>query len=159
MSKRFPVCPQSGRIVHPRTLPSTYWTTFECGGNEIVTHYLATLDISTFDPKAPPPKTLAFREIVDAGRAPEDAELQDAIDKIQAQQKLDQPPAAVTVDAIISASRSYEFNNWLRDKKNRRSIPHRFEAIGCVPVRKFGRLGRPVGSRNQQDAGQRRQDR
>ena len=36
--------------------------------------YLAELDISGFDPKAPPPKTPAFWDIVDAGRAPEDAE-------------------------------------------------------------------------------------
>jgi hypothetical protein len=34
-----------------------------------VAAYLATLDISTFDPKAPPPKTDAFWAIVDANHA------------------------------------------------------------------------------------------
>ena len=35
-----------------------------------------------FDPKAPPPKTPAFWDIVDANRAPEDAELADVLDKL-----------------------------------------------------------------------------
>ena len=37
--------------------------------------------ISAFDPKAPPPKTAAFWDIVDANRAPEDAELADVLDQ------------------------------------------------------------------------------
>ena len=45
-----------------------------------VAAYLASLDISAFDAKAPPPTTAAFWEIVDANRAPEDAELADALD-------------------------------------------------------------------------------
>ena len=52
------------------------------GGREIVAHYLATLDLSGFNPKAPPPKTEAFWEIVDASRAPEDAEMADALDEL-----------------------------------------------------------------------------
>ena len=56
-----------------------YWTSlyhwYAHGGNEIVAHYLAELDLTDFDPKAPPPKTEAFWEIVDAGHAPENAEL------------------------------------------------------------------------------------
>ncbi len=38
--------------------------------------------ISPFDPKAPPPKTPAFWDIVDANRAPEDAELADVLDEL-----------------------------------------------------------------------------
>ena len=37
---------------------------------------------SGFDPKAPPPKTPAFWAIVDANRAPEDAELADVLDAL-----------------------------------------------------------------------------
>ena len=63
-----------------------YWTTlwgwYESGGYEHVAAYLAELDISKFDPKAPPPKTAAFWDIVDASRAPEDAELADVLDKL-----------------------------------------------------------------------------
>ena len=38
-----------------------------------VAAYLRELDISGFDPKAPPPKTAAFWDIASASRAPEDA--------------------------------------------------------------------------------------
>jgi hypothetical protein len=86
----------------PRTkedFPSGYWTGiyqwFAAGGNEIVAHYLAALDLSDFNAKAPPPKTRAFWEIVDASRAPEDAEMADAIDALG-------KPDAVTVQDVLS---------------------------------------------------------
>ena len=53
------------------------WGWYDDGGFEHVAAYLAELDISGFDPKAPPPKTSAFWDIVNANRAPEDAELAD----------------------------------------------------------------------------------
>ena len=53
------------------------WTWYEAGGFGHVAAYLRTLDIADFNPKAPPPKTEAFWEIVNANRAPEDAELAD----------------------------------------------------------------------------------
>jgi hypothetical protein len=62
-----------------------YWTKlwgwYENGGYGHVAAYLAGFDISGFDPKAPPPKTAAFWDIVAASRAPEDAELADVLDK------------------------------------------------------------------------------
>ena len=93
----------------------------------IVAHYLATLDLSRFDSKAPPPKTQAFWEIVDSSRAPEDAELADALDALG-------KPAAVTLSAILVRA-APDFSEWLRDRKNRRKIPHRFDECGYVPVR------------------------
>src|SRR5262249_50744148 len=56
------------------------WAYYDNGGDRHVAAYLKTLDLSDFRAKAPPPKTLAFWEIVNASRAPEDAELQDALD-------------------------------------------------------------------------------
>jgi hypothetical protein len=53
------------------------WEWYETGGYGHVAAYLAGLDLSGFDPKAPPPKTQAFWDIADANRAPEDAELAD----------------------------------------------------------------------------------
>lgn len=50
------------------------------GGNEHVAAYLAGIDLSGFDSKAPPPKTQAFWEIANANRAPEDVELADVLD-------------------------------------------------------------------------------
>ena len=97
------------------------------GGFEHVAAYLRTLDISEFDPKAPPPKTAAFWAIVDASQAPEDAELADALEDIGS-------PDTITLAKIISAAQggSYEF---LTDRKNRRAIPHRMESCGYLPVR------------------------
>ena len=111
------------------------WGWYDAGGDGHVAAYLATLDISTFDPKAPPPKTAAFWAIVDANRAPEEGELQDLLDKIG-------NPDAVTVNQITKAASGtdhLDILNWLADRKNRRAIPHRFDAAGYVPVRNDAR--------------------
>ena len=109
-----------------------YWTTlwrwyYGEGGNGHVAAYLAGLDISDFDPKAPPRKTQAFWEIVDASRSPEDGEMQTAIDRLDA-------PNALTISEIISQADA-DFAIYLRDRKNSRRIPHRLEACGYVAVR------------------------
>jgi Family of unknown function (DUF5906) len=103
------------------------WKWYENGGDSHVAAYLMHSDISGFDPKAPPPKTAAFWAIVDAGRAPEDAELADAIDLRGG------PPAFVLADLLGHVSS--EFADWLQDRKNRRIIPRRIETCGYVPVR------------------------
>jgi Family of unknown function (DUF5906) len=59
------------------------WSWYDRGGDRHVAAYLAELDISKFDPKAPPPKTAAFWDIVDASRAPEDAELADVLGRLR----------------------------------------------------------------------------
>jgi hypothetical protein len=97
------------------------------GGNEHVADYLMNINLSDFDPKAPPPKTAAFWAIVDASRAPEDAELQDVLDKLG-------NPDATTI-ARIACKASDSFQVWISDRKNRRSIPHRLEACGYIQVR------------------------
>jgi Family of unknown function (DUF5906) len=111
--------------------PATYWTAiyrwFANGGIEIVAHYLATLDISGFDPKAPPPKTPAFWEIVDSSRSLEDAEMADALDKLGS-------PPAITLGSIVARA-APDFADYLRDRRNRRKIPHRLDECGYVPVR------------------------
>jgi hypothetical protein len=108
-----------------------YWTAlwdwYRSGGFSHVAAYLAELDISSFDPKAPPPKTAAFWDIVDASRAPEDAELADALDRMKR-------PDATTIIRITNESTG-EFQEWMKDRRNRRAIPHRLEKCGYVPVR------------------------
>jgi hypothetical protein len=115
----------------PEDFPEGYWNRlwrwYDEGGTEHVAAYLHSLDISSFDPKAPPPKTPAFWSIVDANRAPEDAELADVIDRLG-------NPDATTLSRIQNASNG-EFATWIRDRKNRRVIPHRLEKCGYVPVR------------------------
>jgi hypothetical protein len=48
------------------------WRWYEAGGFGHVAAYLRTLDVSDFNPKAPPAKTPAFWEIVNANHAPEE---------------------------------------------------------------------------------------
>ena len=103
------------------------WNWYTNGGNSHVAAYLAKLDLSGFDPKAPPPKTAAFWDIVDANRAPEDAELADLLDEMG-------NPDATTLSRITAAATG-EIMGWLADRKNRRVIPHRLEKCGYVPVR------------------------
>ena len=76
---------------------NTLWGWYHKDGHRHVAAWLASHDISRFDPKAPPPKTEAFWSIVDAGRAPEDAELADVLDKIG-------NPDAVTISRIANAA-------------------------------------------------------
>src|SRR5262245_46500519 len=102
------------------------WYNRESGLQHVAT-YLRALDISKFDPKAPPPKTAAFWAIVDASRAPEDAELQDVLDAIE-------NPDAVTLTKIITYAQG-GLLEWLTDRKNRRTFSHRMEACGYVRVR------------------------
>ena|SRR5213080_3369866 len=99
---------------------------FATGGNEVVAYHLANLDLSGFDAKAPP-KTQAFWDIVDSSRAPEDAEMADALDRLGT-------PPAVTLSAIMMKA-APDFSEWLRDRRNRRGIPHRLDECGYVPVR------------------------
>ena len=106
------------------------WRWYDSGGDRHAAAFLAELDLADFDPKAPPPKTQAFWEIVDASRAPEDAELADTIDMIGA-------PAALTLGQIAGRAAG-GFAEWLRDRKNARRIPHRLEACGYVAVRNDG---------------------
>jgi hypothetical protein len=104
------------------------WQWYENGGNQVVAHCLRTLDLSAFNPKAPPPQTDAFFDIVNASRAPEDAELADVLDAMGW-------PAAVTISAICAASTQADFVDFLKDRRNSRRLPHRFEACGYTPVR------------------------
>jgi hypothetical protein len=103
------------------------WEWYARGGYGHVAAYLAKLDLSAFDPKAPPPKTPAFWDIVDANRAPEDAELADVLDEME-------NPDATTLSRITAAATG-DIMAWLNDRKNRRAIPHRLEKCGYVPVR------------------------
>ena len=95
------------------------------GGDQHVAAYLAALDITGFDPKAPPPKTQAFWEIANANRAPEDSELADVLDELE-------QPDVLTLDQVANRAALVQpaFAEWLRDRRNRRSIPHRFEDCG-----------------------------
>src|SRR5262249_12845009 len=99
------------------------WAWYEYqGGYGHVAAYLKQLAIFDFNPKAPPPKTAAFWDIVDANRSPDDAGLADALDLLNR-------PSAVTIDKIAAVA-APDTTLWLRDRKNRRSIPFHLENCG-----------------------------
>jgi hypothetical protein len=103
------------------------WGWYADGGIRHVAAYLGELDISGFDPKAPPPKTEAFWAIVAASQAPEDAGLADVIDALGSPD--------VTTLAALTVKAKGETLDWLMDRRNRRAMPHRMERCGYVPVR------------------------
>lgn len=106
----------------------TLWAWYENGGLAHVAEYLRTLDISGFNPKAPPPKTPAWHDIVNSNRAPEDAELADSLDGIGW-------PEATTISAVAgSTTCSNAFAEYLKDRRNSRKVPHRLEAVGYTAV-------------------------
>jgi hypothetical protein len=112
------------------------WKFYADGGLAHVAAYLATVDLSGFDPKAPPPKTAAFWDIVGVNRAPEDAELADVLDEMS---KPDPKNPEITADAVtfgdLLKKASGSITDWLMDRRNRRALPHRLERCGYVSVR------------------------
>jgi len=100
---------------------------YEQGGAADVMAYLLALDLSGFDPKAPPPKTEAFWAAVNAGRSNDDAELEDVLER------LGKPPV-LTLAMVLAEAADSDFARWLSDRKSARVIPHRMENAGYVPV-------------------------
>lgn len=103
------------------------WQWYEAGGFGHVAAYLAELDLSSFDPKAPPVKTQAFWEIVHASQAPEDTQLAEIIEALG-------NPDAMTIEKV-SGKAAEGLVEWLNDSRHRRVIPRRMERCGYVPVR------------------------
>jgi hypothetical protein len=102
------------------------WMTQE-GGAAHVAAYLAQRDLSKFNPRALPQKTSAFFDIVDAGQAPEDAELADALDQ------LGRPDICSL--ATVAATPIGAGLDWLLERKSRRSVLHRMERCGYARFR------------------------
>ena len=106
------------------------WQWYEQGGIANVAAYLHALDLSDFDPKAPPPKTEAFWHIVNAGRAHEESELADVLDAMG-------NPDAVTLEMLTRYAKLHfiDLYDWLTERRNRRQIPHKLESVGYEPIR------------------------
>ena len=108
-----------------------FWKWLEAEGFAHVGAYLQTLDISNFDPKAPPLRTPAFWEIVNSNRSTDEAELSDIFEQLG-------NPAAVVVDTVVAKAHELNLHSlamWMEDRKNRSVIPIRFEKCGYTSVR------------------------
>jgi hypothetical protein len=117
--------------------PATYFNNLwnwmsERGGKQAVFGYLQRLDISDFNPKADPPKTEAWRQIVAAHANPEETALSDALEDAQGIRI-----QIATVNEIAAAAQfrgQLELAATLRDRKNARRIPHLLERNGLEAI-------------------------
>jgi len=118
---------------------TTLWTWYRRGGLASVVAFLADRDISGFDAKKPPEKTAAFWRMVDGGQASEIPEMRDSLDRLGKRQADGSVvlPTAITIEMVTAACASEQdgLYSWLKDRANRRAIPHRMETCGYTPVR------------------------
>jgi hypothetical protein len=106
------------------------WSWYVGGGKAHVAALLSVLDLTDFDPKAPPYRTPAFWDVAESHRVPEDAELADIVDGLGT-------PEALTLDDLRRRATG-DFLLWLGERRNYRQIPHRLETVGYAPVRNEG---------------------
>jgi hypothetical protein len=105
------------------------WGSYGNGGIEGIASYLHGLDVSGFNPKAPPPKTDAFHEIVMASRNWEANDLGDVLNRFG-------NPAIVTLDDLCDMTVVDEQTiEWIKDRRNRRVMPRWFEACDYIIVK------------------------
>jgi len=113
-----------------------YWTGlhswFATEGNGHVAAYLRNVDLSGFDPKAPPKKTAAFWVLVQSGEAPENNELRDLIDLLPNKR-------AFTISDLAEMGGMHpdhvDICAELVNRSNRRTVPHKMGRVGYVIVR------------------------
>ena len=125
------------------------WAYYDSGGDAHVMAHLLQLDLSNFNPKAPPEKTQAWYDIVDANSTPEDSELADALDKLGTDDPNNEDqkiwPDVVTVEMIKDQTKSRitdRFKYWLEDRRNGRTISHRFDSCDYEIIRATSNKGR-----------------
>lgn len=106
----------------------TIYEWFTAGGTAHVAAWLAAYDLSAFDAKRPPRHTDAWHDIVAAGRSPEDADMGDALERLQ-------HPDAITIQMLANPPTPKPFADWLLDPKSRRTIPHRIAEMHYVATR------------------------
>jgi hypothetical protein len=108
------------------------WGWYASGGIGHVVAHLRALDLSGFDPKAPPPKTEAWHAVVAAGSSTEEGELADAIERAGS-------PIALTLRTVIAnAEPRSALADELQDHRQARTVVHRMGRVGYIAVRNPG---------------------
>ncbi len=128
----------------PGALDDAYFAKFHDwlenqGGKRHVAAFLRSRDLSGFNRKAPPPKTKAFWEIVDAQRATEETELADCIEQMRTNRRLriggdrDDDLIVFSMQELKATAEKLEMKNlqdWLADKKYRTQVPGKLKKLG-----------------------------
>jgi hypothetical protein len=114
-----------------------YWARLNAGGADAVAEHFRNLDLKDFDPKAPPERTQAFWEMVDAMRSEEESDMADVIES------LGNPKALMVADLIANAEtfQRFRFAEFLKDPAKRRTVVIRLEGCG------YRRLDNPADKR------------
>jgi hypothetical protein len=107
--------------------------------------YLATLDLSGFDPFAPPPHTEAWWTIVNANQTAEESELADVLDRMGQDPTGDSTPSwpdAVTIKQLAAVALTIDADDLYAvltgGVRASRAIPHKLGSVGYSPVRNEG---------------------
>jgi len=103
------------------------WAWYADGGIGHVAAFLATLDLSEFDEKAPPPKTRWWYAIVEENRGANEDQFGEVLETLG-------HPAALTVSMLKHAA-SPELRQWLDDRGNLKSIGPALIDAGYMAVR------------------------
>jgi hypothetical protein len=123
-----------------------YWGRMESGGATAVAAHLRSLDLTKFNPKAPPERTQAFWEMVNAMRSEDESDMADAVESLGY-------PKALTVSCIVARARRldcYDLMRFLQERKNARLVALRLESCGCR------RLANPHDKRGRWQIGEQR---
>lgn len=105
------------------------WYLYGNGLADVAAHLLA-LDLSGFDPKAPPRRTRAFEAIVQAGIPQEDSDLATVIEAMGS-------PEAFTIadlKRVASQQNMHDVVALLGEQRARARIPHMLDRVGYVSV-------------------------
>jgi hypothetical protein len=109
-----------------RSYWTEFWEWYERGGFAHVAAYLRSYDLSLFNPKAPPPKTQAFWDMVNSGRPAEAAELADLLEAMGY-------PVAVT-PTLLAIHANDDLRVWMNDRKTRHLLGKRLADVGYVAI-------------------------
>lgn len=118
------------------------------GGRADITAFLASWDLSSWNPKAPPPQTQAFREMVLSARNGEEDDLADVLDRCG-------NPIIITKFQIETTARMEaglnEFAEWLQSVKSRKLFSKQMDRAGYSPfINPDDKTGKwQLGSRKQ----------
>jgi len=115
---------------HSKEWWDDYYRWFNGGGDQCIAGYLAAYDLSSFNPKAEPPKTEAWHAMVNASLSSEEVELTNVLEQFEG--------GAATIWMIINKAHELGYEalaKWLKDPRNSKAATARIEDAGYSCIR------------------------